>query len=102
GDYPAGQVRGPIQLTFAQSISPIIPLDISITRVAVTEIDEKKKTTTTMGRKSFVPVSVIATTCPRTESQCQGLLRSTMSRPTLGRFCMFSSFCLPLSVLTRR
>jgi CRISPR-associated protein Csd2 len=55
GDYPAGQVRGPIQLTFAQSISPITPLDISITRVAVTEIDEKKKTTTTMGRKSFVP-----------------------------------------------
>lgn len=55
GDYPAGQVRGPIQLTFAQSISPITPLDISITRVAVAEIDEKKKTTTTMGRKSFVP-----------------------------------------------
>lgn len=55
GDYPAGQVRGPIQLTFAQSINPITPLDISITRVAVTEIDEKKKTTTTMGRKSFVP-----------------------------------------------
>jgi CRISPR-associated protein Csd2 len=55
GDYPAGQVRGPIQLTFAQSIDPIIPLDISITRVAVTEIDEKKKTTSTMGRKAFVP-----------------------------------------------
>jgi len=55
GDYPAGQVRGPIQLTFAQSINPIIPLDISITRVAVTKIDEEKKTTSTMGRKSFVP-----------------------------------------------
>lgn len=55
GDFPAGQVRGPIQLTFAQSISPIIPLDISITRVAVTEIDPNKKTTSTMGRKSFVP-----------------------------------------------
>lgn len=55
GDYPAGQVRGPIQLTFAQSIDPIIPLDISITRVAVTEIDPNKKTTSTMGRKSFVP-----------------------------------------------
>jgi CRISPR-associated protein Csd2 len=55
GDYPAGQVRGPIQLTFAQSISPIIPLDISITRVAVTVIDQDKKTTSTMGRKSFVP-----------------------------------------------
>lgn len=55
GDYPAGQVRGPIQLTFAQSIDPIIPLDISITRVAVTEISDTKKTTSTMGRKAFVP-----------------------------------------------
>lgn len=55
GDYPAGQVRGPIQLTFSQSIDPIIPLDISITRVAVTKIEEGKKTTSTMGRKAFVP-----------------------------------------------
>lgn len=55
GDYPAGQVRGPIQMTFAQSIDPISPQDISITRVAVTEIDPKKKTTSTMGRKAFVP-----------------------------------------------
>lgn len=55
GDYPAGQVRGPIQLTFAQSVDPIVPLDISITRVAVTEIEERKKTTSTMGRKAFVP-----------------------------------------------
>ncbi len=55
GDYPAGQVRGPIQLTFAQSIDPIFPQDISITRVAVTEIDPSKKTTSTMGRKAFVP-----------------------------------------------
>jgi CRISPR-associated protein Csd2 len=55
GDYPAGQVRGPIQLTFAQSVNQVFPLDISITRVAVTDIDPKKKTTSTMGRKSFVP-----------------------------------------------
>jgi len=55
GDYPAGQVRGPMQLTFAQSIDIITPSDISITRVAVTEIDPKKKTTTTMGRKALVP-----------------------------------------------
>jgi CRISPR-associated protein Csd2 len=55
GEYPAGQVRGPVQLTFAQSIDPITPLDISITRVAVTEIDPAKKTTSTMGRKAFVP-----------------------------------------------
>ncbi len=55
GDYPAGQVRGPVQLTFSQSIDPIIPLDISITRVAVTKLDDEKKTTSTMGRKAFVP-----------------------------------------------
>ncbi len=55
GDYPAGQVRGPIQLTFAQSIDPVFPQDISITRVAVTNIDQEKKTTSTMGRKAFVP-----------------------------------------------
>ncbi len=55
GDYPAGQVRGPIQLTFAQSVDRIFPQDISITRVAVTDVDPRKKTTTTMGRKAFVP-----------------------------------------------
>ncbi len=55
GDYPAGQVRGPIQLTFAQSVDPVFPQDISITRVAVTNIDQDKKTTSTMGRKAFVP-----------------------------------------------
>lgn len=55
GDYPAGQVRGPVQLTFARSINPIFPQDISITRVAVTNIEENKKTTSTMGRKAFVP-----------------------------------------------
>jgi CRISPR-associated protein Csd2 len=33
----AGQVRGPVQLTFARSIDPIVPLDLSITRVAITD-----------------------------------------------------------------
>ena len=55
GDYPAGQVRGPIQLTFSQSIDRIAPQDISITRVAVTELNPQKKTTSTMGRKAFIP-----------------------------------------------
>ena len=32
-----GQVRGPVQLTFARSIDPIVPLDLSITRVAITK-----------------------------------------------------------------
>jgi conserved hypothetical protein len=55
----AGQVRGPVQLAFAQSIDPIIPLEISITRVAVTSEEEKDKgKDTMMGRKHIVPYAL--------------------------------------------
>jgi len=50
----SGQVRGPIQMTFAQSIDPIVPQEISITRSSVTnERDADKERT--MGRKHIVP-----------------------------------------------
>ncbi len=55
GEFPSGQIRGPIQMNFARSIDPITPLEIAITRVAVAAIDPKKKTTSTMGRKSIIP-----------------------------------------------
>lgn len=48
-----GQVRGPIQLTFARSVDPIVPLDLAITRVAITKADDEK--TTEIGRKTIVP-----------------------------------------------
>ncbi|MCB1776903.1 MAG: type I-C CRISPR-associated protein Cas7/Csd2, partial [Candidatus Competibacteraceae bacterium] len=35
-DVNCGQVRGPIQMAFAASIDPVIPLEITITRMAVT------------------------------------------------------------------
>ena len=60
-----GQVRGPVQLTFARSVEPIMPLEISITRMAATNEAEKKKIESTegdershnrtMGRKHIVP-----------------------------------------------
>ncbi|MCU7838239.1 MAG: type I-C CRISPR-associated protein Cas7/Csd2 [Candidatus Thiodiazotropha sp. (ex Troendleina suluensis)] len=50
----SGQVRGPVQLAFAKSIDPIIPLEISITRMAVTNEKDLEKERT-MGRKSIVP-----------------------------------------------
>lgn len=50
----AGQVRGPIQITFARSVDPILPQDLAITRVAVTKEEEKEKLQT-IGRKSFIP-----------------------------------------------
>jgi CRISPR-associated protein Csd2 len=62
-----GQVRGPIQLTFARSIDAIMPLDLSITRVAVTRPEDARVLVaeeggvgrggkqTEMGRKAVVP-----------------------------------------------
>jgi CRISPR-associated protein Csd2 len=52
----AGQVRGPVQITFATSVEPILPLEISITRLAATtEADNEAKGGRTMGRKHIVP-----------------------------------------------
>lgn len=64
----AGQVRGPVQISFAKSIDPILPLDISITRMAVAEGDKDQNSAyyadleakapedslRTMGRKQFI------------------------------------------------
>lgn len=61
-----GQVRGPLQLTFARSVDPVFPMDVAITRVAITRpedagvvvADDGKATkgkTTEIGRKSVVP-----------------------------------------------
>ena len=38
----AGQVRGPVQITFGKSLDPVLPLDISITRMAATLGDKDK------------------------------------------------------------
>jgi CRISPR-associated protein Csd2 len=54
----AGQVRGPIQLTFARSVEPVVALEHSITRMAVTtEADAEKQggDNRTMGRKYTIP-----------------------------------------------
>lgn len=54
----AGQVRGPLQLTFSRSIDPIVPLEHSITRMAVATAEEAAKQegdNRTMGRKATVP-----------------------------------------------
>lgn len=61
----AGQVRGPVQMTFARSIDPIVPLDLSITRIAITRPEDMRTVSaegeegggkrTEMGRKAMVP-----------------------------------------------
>lgn len=53
--YNTGQVRGPVQLTFATSVDPILPMEISITRMAATKEEPGKNDIRTMGRKHIVP-----------------------------------------------
>jgi CRISPR-associated protein Csd2 len=50
----AGQIRGPMQLTFARSLEPIVPIEASITRVAITTAADFLKKQTEMGRKPYV------------------------------------------------
>lgn len=66
----AGQVRGPMQLAFARSVDPILPMDLSITRMAVAETvrgakssndylkweaDQPESALRTFGRKNLIP-----------------------------------------------
>jgi CRISPR-associated protein Csd2 len=51
----AGQVRGPLQFTFAESVDPIVPMEISITRSSVTNEKDALLNERTMGRKHIVP-----------------------------------------------
>lgn len=73
GDSRCGQVRGPVQLTFARSIDQVIPLEHSITRMAVTtkkEAEEQKGDNRTMGRKYTIPYALY---------RCQGFISAHLA-----------------------
>lgn len=72
----AGQVRGPIQLTFARSVDPIATAEHSITRVAVAtdkESENQKGENHTMGRKATVPYGLYV---------CHGFVSSNLAKQT--------------------
>lgn len=69
----AGQVRGPVQLSFSRSQDPILPLDLSITRMAVTEAKEADSPNQTMGRKNLIPYGLY---------RCQGFISAHLARET--------------------
>ena len=50
-----GQVRDPVQLGFARSVEPIVPQEVTITRVAITTETDAERKWTEMGRKYIVP-----------------------------------------------
>ena len=58
GDDPFGIVRGPVQINFARSISPVNIQDVTITRQARTTDDRKETGDTEMGRKSVIPYAL--------------------------------------------
>lgn len=58
GDNPCGIVRGPVQITFARSLSPITIEDVTITRQARTTEDRQETGGTEMGRKSIIPYAL--------------------------------------------
>lgn len=75
GALNCGQVRGPVQLGFARSIDPIIPQEVTITRVAITTEADAEKKDTEMGRKYIVPYGLY---------RCEGYVSANLARKTTG------------------
>ena len=72
----AGQVRGPIQFTFARSIDPIMSAEHSITRMAVAtdkEAEKQNGDNRTMGRKATVPYGLYV---------CHGFISANLAKQT--------------------
>lgn len=70
-----GQVRGPVQIGFARSIDPIIPQEITITRVAITTEADAERKGTEMGRKHIVPYGLY---------RAEGFVSANLARKTTG------------------
>lgn len=70
-----GQVRGPVQLSFARSVDTIIPQEVTITRVAITTEADAEKKGTEMGRKYIVPYALY---------RAEGYVSANLARKTTG------------------
>ncbi len=70
-----GQVRGPVQLSFARSIDPIIPQELTITRVAITKESDAEDKKTEMGRKYIVPYGLY---------RAEGYISANLARKVTG------------------
>lgn len=72
----AGQVRGPVQFTFARSVDQVVPLEHSITRMAVAteaEAEKQQGDNRTMGRKFIVPYGLY---------RCHGFISAPLAAQT--------------------
>ena len=70
-----GQVRGPVQLGFARSVEPVVPQEITITRVAITTEADAEEKSTEMGRKYIIPYGLY---------RAEGYVSANLARKTTG------------------
>ncbi len=75
GALNCGQVRGPVQLTFARSVDPVFTQEVTITRVAITTEADAQEKSTEMGRKYIVPYALY---------RCEGFVSANLARKTTG------------------
>lgn len=75
GALNCGQVRGPVQLGFARSVEPVMPQEVTITRVAITTEADAEKKGTEMGRKYIVPYGLY---------RCEGYVSANLARKSTG------------------
>ena len=75
GALNCGQVRGPVQLGFARSVDPILPQEVTITRVAITTEADAENKGTEMGRKYIVPYGLY---------RVEGYVSANIARKTTG------------------
>lgn len=75
GALNCGQVRGPVQLGFAHSVEPILPQEITITRVAITKESDAEDKKTEMGRKYIIPYGLY---------RCEGFVSANLARKVTG------------------
>lgn len=70
-----GQVRGPVQLGFAKSVEPVVPQEITITRVAITTEKDAKNKSNEMANKYIVPYGLY---------RCEGFVSANLAKKTTG------------------
>lgn len=75
GALNCGQIRGPVQLSFARSVDPIVQQEISITRIAITTETDAEKKSNEMGNKFIVPYGLY---------RCEGYISANLARKSTG------------------
>ncbi len=75
GGLNCGQIRGPVQLGFARSVEPVVPQEVTITRIAIATESDAENKGIEMGRKYIIPYGLY---------RCEGYISANLARKTTG------------------